>query len=242
MTPKIVEVDSASEISEESDQMKEPADNAAGSAEGQGLQFWDSSELCMVRSKEEGKKVYAKMSEGEGGFLLAQFEGDANPVQTEVPNLVLHGAGMVPEKRPGAAKAAAKKAVAKKPAGLLPSDDLEGPNDADPDAAPNDAAPSAAKSVSADPPAFDPLVPLPASTKYSVMYYSNNHTIGIKATVEGKSKQIMSFGGLKVGKTTEDLRSIGHAAVGKLREGQVPEEVGKERSSLRCMCMFCGAC
>ena len=120
----------------------------------------------MVRSK-EGKKVYAKMSEGEGGFLLAQFEGDANPVQTEVPNLVLHGAGMVPEKRPGAdkkaaakkaaaKKAAAKKAVAKKPAGLLPSDDLEGPNDADPDAAPNDAAPSAAKSVSADPPAFDP--------------------------------------------------------------------------------------
>ena len=117
--------------------------------------------------------------------------------------------------------------MAKKPAGLLPSDDLEGPNDADPDAAPNDAAPSAAKSVSADPPAFDPLVPLPASTKYSVMYYSNSHTIGIKATVEGKSKQIMSFGGLKVGKTTEDLRSIGHAAVGKLREGQVPEEVKK---------------
>ena len=172
--PQIVEVDSASEISEESDQMKEPADNAAGSAEGQGLQFWDSSKLCMVRSK-EGKKVYAKMSEGEGGFLLAQFEGDANPVQTEVPNLVLHGAGMVPEKRPGAAKkaaakkaaakkaaakkAAAKKAVTEKPAGLLPSDDLEGPNDADPDAAPNDAAPSAAKSVSADPPAFDPLCP-----------------------------------------------------------------------------------
>ena len=133
--PQIVEVDSASEISEESDQMKEPADNAAGSAEGQGLQFWDSSKLCMVRSK-EGKKVYAKMSEGEGGFLLAQFEGNANPAQTEVPNLVLHGAGMVPEKRPGAAKkaaakkaaakkAAAKKAVAKKPAGLLPSDDLE---------------------------------------------------------------------------------------------------------------------
>ena len=88
--------------------MKEPADNAAGSAEGQGLQFWDSSKLCMVRSK-EGKKVYAKMSEGEGGFLLAQFEGDANPVQTEVPNLVLHGAGMVPEKRPGAAKKAAAK-------------------------------------------------------------------------------------------------------------------------------------
>ena len=104
--PQIVEVDSASEISEESDQMKEPANNAAGSAEGQGLQFWDSSKLCMVRSK-EGKKVYAKMSEGEGGFLLAQFEGDANPVQTEVPNLVLHGAGMVPEKRPGAAKKAA---------------------------------------------------------------------------------------------------------------------------------------
>ena len=167
--PQIVEVDSASEISEESDQMKEPADNAAGSAEGQGLQFWDSSKLCMVRSK-EGKKVYAKMSEGEGGFLLAQFEGDANPVQTEVPNLVLRGAGMVPEKRPGAAKkaaakkaaakkaaakkAAAKKAVAKKLAGLLPSDDLEGPNDADPDAAPNDAAPSAAISPF-------PRIPLP---------------------------------------------------------------------------------
>ena len=199
----------------------------AGSAEGQGLQFWDSSKLCMVRSK-EGKKVYAKMSEGEGGFLLAQFEGDANPVQTEVPNLVLRGAGMgareaarcsqekAAAKKAAAKKAAAKKAVAKKPAGLLPSNDLEGPNDADHDAAPNDAAPSAAKSVPADPPAFDPLVPLPASTKYSVMYYSNNHTIGIKATVQGKSKQIMSFGGLKVGKNNRRFEKYWSCCSGKI--------------------------
>ena len=43
--PQIV----ASEISDKSDQMKKPANAAAGSAEGQGLQFWDNSKLCMVK-------------------------------------------------------------------------------------------------------------------------------------------------------------------------------------------------
>ena len=118
-----------------------------------------------------------------------------------------HGAGMVPEKRPGATKKAAAKKAKKTLQDCCPPMILT----------------SAAKSVSADPPAFDPLVPFLASLNSCIL------PIGIKATVEGKSKQIMSFGGLKVGKTTEDLRSIGHAAVGKLREGQVPERRSGQR-------------
>ena len=163
--PQIVEVDSASEISEESDQMKEPANNAAGSAEGQGLQFWDSSKLCMVRSK-EGKKVLRQdVTEGEGGFLLAQFEGDANPVQTEVPNLVLHGAGngaREPARRSQEScsqKSCSQESCSQEGCGqknlqdccppmILKVPMMLTPDAAPNDAAPNDAAPSAAKSVS----------------------------------------------------------------------------------------------
>ena len=74
------------------------------------MEYFDNTLLCLVRMH-LGKKVAATMKEGPGGFLLAEFEGE-EAVQTEIPNLVLHGGGLLgsgkkPMKRPAAASAAA---------------------------------------------------------------------------------------------------------------------------------------
>jgi hypothetical protein len=79
---------------------------------GVALQWFDAVQNCMMRRMDDGTMVSAKMLEGDKGFLLAVFDGEA-PVETEVPNMVLLPTVF---KRPAAKKrpAAASKTKSKK--------------------------------------------------------------------------------------------------------------------------------
>ena len=72
------------------------------------MQIWDNPNLCVVRSA-QGKKVLAKMSQGEFGLVMAAFQESS--FETEVPNLILHEASRH--------KAAKKKPATKRPAGSV---------------------------------------------------------------------------------------------------------------------------
>ena len=123
--------------------------------------FGTASKLCMVRSK-EGKKVYAKMSEGEGGFLLAQFGQTWCCMVLEW----CQRSGQAQPRKAAAKKAAAKKAAAKKGCGQKNLQDccppmiLKVPMMLTLMLPPMMLPAVLLSPVSADPPAFDPLVPL----------------------------------------------------------------------------------
>ena len=183
------------------------------------VEYFDNTLLCLVRMH-LGKKVAATVKEGPGGFLLAEFEGE-EAVQTEIPNLVLHGGGLLgsgkkPMKRPAAASAAA---ATKKKAKM---------KDAEPK--PVAAAAAASEPEDSTPEAklaeLDMTKPLPAGMKVSSMYYKGN-SIGFKVTYKNKSKQPFSFGGKYCGKDEAQLRAIGAEAAQKLRDRVLSVEAVK---------------
>ena len=195
------------------------------------LQFWDSSKLAMVRSV-GGKKIFAKMKEGPNGFLTAEFDGES-PLETEVPNLVLHGADLKPgPKKPKSkpkskakGKAAKSKAtVVKKPAAaeVAPSVDHD---------APEAAADAPAPGEGDEQPGYQysPQVPVPEDAIWTCMYYKRDHKIGVRFLVrfEGKKfeKQVFSFGGRLCDKPEKDLRKIGWKAVAKMQKERQPPAV-----------------
>lgn len=57
------------------------------------------------------------------------------------------------------------------------------------------------------------------STRYSVMYYKNNNSIGIREKF-GDKRQILSFGGAKIALKEDGLRGWADQVLGKLDEGQ----------------------
>ena len=55
--------------------------------------------------------------------------------------------------------------------------------------------------------------------RYSIMYYKNNNSVGIRKMSDPKQPQIFSFGGKNCGQTERALREIGVAVIKKLRDG-----------------------
>lgn len=213
-------------------------ESGPASAAPKPLQFWDGSKLAMVRTV-RGKKVVAGMVEGPGGFLLAKFQGE-DAFETEVPNLVMHGANLrpkpvKPKKRPKSkakskAKAAQGKAkgkakgVAKKPAPaeVAPSVDHDAQEVAADALVPSEGDEQVGYQ-------YDPEVPVPEDAKYTCMYYKKDNKIGIRifGRFHGEKfeKQVFSFGGRKCDKSEEALRRIGWQAVAKMQKERQPPAV-----------------
>ena len=128
------------------------------------VEYFGNTLLCLARMH-LGKKVAATMKEGSGGFLLAEFEGE-EAVQTEIPNLVLHGGGLLgsgkkPMKRPAAASA---KAATKKKAKMKDAEPEPVAAAAAAASEPEDSTPEAKLAE------LDMTKPLPAGMNVSSMY------------------------------------------------------------------------
>ena len=191
-----------------------------------GLEYFDSSSCKMVRWSSGKKILSAQMTEGPNGFALVEWPGES-PVETEIPNLALQGAGLRPQDKPkpkakSKAKGKAKGKAAKRPA-AAPGPEADAPSDAPAEDA-LDAAPTRPSYE------YNPADPVPENALYSCMYYKNN-AIGIRITVKhegGKlEKQVFSFGGTHCGKTEEELRDMGRVAVAKMKNDRQPPAVVK---------------
>lgn len=67
------------------------------------------------------------------------------------------------------------------------------------------------------PSAAEPVVDV-IELEHSVLYYKNNHRIGIRQKA-GEKRQVFSFGGADCKLTEEELRTLGKEACSKLATG-----------------------
>jgi hypothetical protein len=140
----------------------------------------------------------AELCEGENGFAAAEFSFGI--LESEVPNLLLRQRKALQILKKPAAKPAAK-----------------------PPAKPKHAAKPAAAPVLKKP-AAAPVLKKPAAaglkpkSRFSIMYYKNNNSIGLREKFDPK-QQVFSFGGMKCEKTQAQLRAIGELTQARLDEG-----------------------
>ena len=59
---------------------------------------------------------------------------------------------------------------------------------------------------------------LEASPLYALMYYKNNHCVGVRQKT-GDKRQVVSFGGAKCTKSKDDLYDIGYKVIDMLVQG-----------------------
>ena len=168
-----------------------------------------------------GCKETVDLETGPAGFLVGKFANDDTHT-TELANLILTIQRKPVKKRPAeclvkkgektkekkAKKQKKKKKKKKETSSEEDAADAEG-EDTDVDANPEVKAEPAKKA---------------APQKYRMEYYKNHNCIGIKQNFGTKS-QIMSFGGMKCGKSESELRAIGKTVVADLTLGLDKTEV-----------------
>lgn len=156
----------------------------------------------------------APLERGDEGFLVAKFPSGLEHGFPNLPNLVLGLLGKKPTK--GAARVKKlKKKVKKKPA----------------------AAQKKPAAVPAAPPVMGahaaPPVVGAEEKDYSIMYYKNNSTIGIRAKF-GACNQVLGFGGVRCKLTKEAMKNIGEEVVQMLHNGFSYEDAKAEGQKRAC--------
>ena len=195
----------------------------------------DHDKLTMTRISNKGPETVA-LEKGQGAFLIAKFKSEE--VESELPNLFLDLGPVTPaaskkkEKKPAKPKAKAKtKSVGKAKASKTKKKPLaKKPVAAD---APGGVAPPEAPAD--DPAPAGPNIgelevvsaPEESEKDWSVMWYKNNTSIGIRQKFE-PFKQIFSFGGARVEKSQAAMKEIGNQVVQMLKEGKTEAEAKAE--------------
>ena len=167
------------------------------------LEHLDRSSMKMVRILSNGVRQEAKMQPSSTGFCVALFEGEVEPVQTEVPNLYHEqcfkrpaAKGQVaPRKKPAASKVVAK-----------PAEESEGEEEEDVE--------------------DDPLASLPNTivVKYSTPYRYPSGAWGIRRRFSnGDSKQVFQV--KPAGWSDQQVKELCLEAVQKLKDGASEAEV-----------------
>ena len=158
----------------------------------------------------------ATMVEGVSGFAVAQF-GEEDPIETELPNLLLKSAVAPVRKRPALAV-----------------------RDERPHGHPHGAAePRAAVAGEGHPHGEgEPLAAAPASSldgpalrRYQKMWYKHRHAFGIRQQFHAQ-KQIFQFRG-KTEAVKPALEAIADEVIAKMERGELSEEAGKEWAQTR---------
>ena len=178
------------------------------------MEWFDAAMNCMKRRMKDGTYVSAKMLEGDNGFLLAVFDGE-DPMETEVPNMVL-----VPKvmKKPAAMKrpaAAAKTRCSKKVVVPEPEahDEQEDGDDDDEDEEP------AAEIQPAE------LSKAKVFFRYTNPYVYPNGSVAIRRAGPVSTKQVCSI----VSKLPVDnVKSIMSRLTKLLNDGEVSEDDAKQ--------------
>ena len=178
------------------------------------MEWFDAAMNCVKRRMKDGTYVSAKMLEGDNGFLLAVLDGE-DPMETEVPNMVL-----VPKvmKKPAAMKrpaAAAKTRCSKKAVVPEPEahDEQEDGDDDDEDEEP------AAEIQPAE------LSKAKVFFRYTNPYVYPNGSVAIRRAGPVSTKQVCSI----VSKLPVDnVKSIMSRLTKLLNDGEVSEDDAKQ--------------
>ena len=158
----------------------------------------------------------ATMVEGASGFALAQF-GDQDPIETELPNLLLKSAVPPVRKRPARAVGderphGHRHGAAEPLAAVVGEEHPHGEGE------PLAAAP-------------DSFLDGPALRRYQKMWYKHCHAFCIRQKFHAQ-KQIFQFRG-KTEAVKPALEAIADEVIAKMESGELSEEAGKEWAQTR---------
>ena len=193
-------------------------------------QYLDSGRRRMVRVFANGKILEATMTKGEGAFAVAKFP-DEDPIDTEMPNMLLNEVPFVKKRPAGPMKAKAMKAMKAMKTSKKKDDDAElGDDDEDEggeedeegkkgeaeeekDEAEEEKDEEDEAAKEEEPEAEDSPV---EKKEYLKMYYKNSNSFGIRQKF-GSKRQIFNISNKTWKK--QDLEKVADEALGRLHGG-----------------------
>ena len=188
------------------------------------VEWFDLNNGLVHQVNAGGEKKTSHLKTGPDGFcvFLCPFSGKS--MTTEVPNLILGGV----KKKPAAA--AMKKPAAaevEEPSGAEEEEEEEEQDEEveeEKEEEEKEEVEEEKEEAEGDPPHAkgDPPHAGAAKKKYTVMYYKNNNSVGIRQCFLAK-RQIAAFGGKSCKNSREELMAVGRQVVEKLEEGLLME-------------------
>ena len=162
----------------------------------------------ITRTLADGQQQTVPLLESPSGFLVGQFSDDTHV--TELPNLMLTRLQKLPAKTQPKRSAKKPAAALKRPAAAIADGDEHENADA----------------VVRMRPASNLEE---AAPKYSVLWYKNTRSIGIRSKL-GSKPQVFSFGGMRHTKSEAQMRAKGDDLVQSLSGGFISESEAKEEA------------
>jgi len=221
----------ATDVIEITESQEEPLLESKQTKAGEiSLQWYDAAANCLKRKLKDGTQMKAFMSEGKNGFLMATFL-DEDPIETEVPNMVLLPTVMKRpscRKKPAAYKRPSKKAKTTHDDGEEEDDrDEDAEHDDDDDDDDNASAPveqGACEDEDTEQPHISSHASVVPNSKcffeYSNPYFYPNGTCAIRRKGSVSTKQVAS---IKCNLPKKRLHEIMSKLTKLLNNGEVAE-------------------